>query len=518
MSGVNFFVQLYLLTALAALLALSVSALRARGLLPISAKNEKNLHCALALACLILPFFPSPMKQDFRFEPLKKTEVASTFREFDQVYAKSVDPKGSYVPVKQNEFPAWAFLLLLALLAPLSDLRRLKNILSTSLPLRRVGRVRVVFSEQVASPFSAHWAGKAWVVIPASFSENSSHLRIALAHEIQHHRQRDTVWLYLFFIVRLLTPLHPLRALWLRAVERAQEEACDEALVDQGRVERRDYSRCLLEVAEISVGRGGRVACAANFYPFPDRNHLKRRIENMYQKRNTNKMTAWALATFCTLSLSAAAFASGNWVVDHRVTRAEAEQMAVVAQKTTEFPVVVNEAVLKQLNRYLGTTQGREFVREGIRNMEGYERLLNDALEKRGMPREILAVGMVESKFKNYPASENPNGAAGVWQFIESTARVFGLRVDESVDERLNVELATDAAFRYLKANRLRYNNWLLGILAYNIGEQNLDRAIEQYGTRNPWELLRRGLKTDPDYLPRFMAMLLILKNPHQLR
>ena len=238
----------------------------------------------------------------------------------------------------------------------------------------------------------------------------------------------------------------------------------------------------------------------------------------MYLAKNGSKLVSWGLALVMGSIMAGTALASSNWVSDQRISLAKAEEMAEVARQGSDFPIVVNEMVLRQLNRYLGTEQGREFIRNGVNNMRGYDPILKAALGRYGMPEEILAVGMVESGFQNLPANQNPVLAAGVWQFIEGTARNFGLQVDANRDERLDVALATDAAFRYLKANQLRFQNRLLSILAYNIGENALQAGIQKYGTRKPWELLRKGLKTDPDYLPRVMAMVLILKNPDSLR
>ena len=75
-------------------------------------------------------------------------------------------------------------------------------------------------------------------------------------------------------------------------------------------------------------------------------------------------------------------------------------------------------------------------------------------------------------------------------------------------------EISTDAALRYLKHNRKIYDSWLLSLLAYNLGEKAVTRAIEKLGTRDPWKLIRGGIENDPDYLPRIMATVIVLKNP----
>jgi membrane-bound lytic murein transglycosylase D len=92
------------------------------------------------------------------------------------------------------------------------------------------------------------------------------------------------------------------------------------------------------------------------------------------------------------------------------------------------------------------------------------------------------------------------------------------MRVDDQVDERLDLQLETDAALRYLSANQKRFHDWMLGIMAYNMGEQAVKKAIKTDGTRDPWALVRLGFENDSGYLPKFMAAALILKNPSLLR
>jgi len=98
--------------------------------------------------------------------------------------------------------------------------------------------------------------------------------------------------------------------------------------------------------------------------------------------------------------------------------------------------------------------------------------------------------------------------------FIESTARHYGLKVDDTVDERVDVYLLTDAAMRYLTANRLRFNDWQLAILAYNMGETKVQEAIDKTGSRDAWEIIRAGYENDKDYYPNIMAAIIIMKNP----
>ncbi|MGZ3818802.1 MAG: transglycosylase SLT domain-containing protein, partial [Bdellovibrio sp.] len=102
---------------------------------------------------------------------------------------------------------------------------------------------------------------------------------------------------------------------------------------------------------------------------------------------------------------------------------------------------------------------------------------------------------------------------AGLWMFIESTARNYGLRVDSVVDERLNPEILTDAAMRYISANYSRFKDYQLAMMGYNIGENKVQEGINKLGSRDAWYLTRNGYEGDK-YLARVMAAVLIMKNP----
>jgi membrane-bound lytic murein transglycosylase D len=106
------------------------------------------------------------------------------------------------------------------------------------------------------------------------------------------------------------------------------------------------------------------------------------------------------------------------------------------------------------------------------------------------------------------------NKSAGIWQFIPQTARNYGLRVDAQKDERLDMALLTDAAMRYLQANNLRFKDWQLALMAYNMGENAVQKAMVDLDTRDAWTLIRNGREGDKDYLAKFMAAVLIMRNP----
>ncbi|HEY4120992.1 MAG TPA: transglycosylase SLT domain-containing protein [Byssovorax sp.] len=122
------------------------------------------------------------------------------------------------------------------------------------------------------------------------------------------------------------------------------------------------------------------------------------------------------------------------------------------------------------------------------------------ALDARGLPRAFAAVPIVESRYRNLgeagvvgeSAAPGQRGA-GVWMFIPATARRYGLRVDDEADERLDEAKETAAAAHLLADLMAEFGDEALALDGYNEGEQHVRRAIAEQGTRDPWELTRRG-------------------------
>ena len=104
--------------------------------------------------------------------------------------------------------------------------------------------------------------------------------------------------------------------------------------------------------------------------------------------------------------------------------------------------------------------------------------VIEPILREAEIPSELAAVVLVESG--GDPMALSPKGARGLWQLMPETARRYGLIVDNSEDDRLDIEKSTHVAARYLSDLYSEFGSWPLALAAYNTGEQNLQRAIDR--------------------------------------
>ncbi len=131
-------------------------------------------------------------------------------------------------------------------------------------------------------------------------------------------------------------------------------------------------------------------------------------------------------------------------------------------------------------------------------------------LRKHGVPEDFKYIPLVESGFASGTTSHR--GASGYWQFMPSTARAFGLRVDSLVDERQHVGKSTVAAAKYLKALHREFNSWTLVAAAFNIGEGNLQRAINAQREDNYFRLKLN--KETASYVYKLISVKEIIEHP----
>ena len=170
--------------------------------------------------------------------------------------------------------------------------------------------------------------------------------------------------------------------------------------------------------------------------------------------------------------------------------------------------------VVRYLEFFKEERRGRSIMASWLRKQGRYRTLIEQTLDKHGLPRFLLYVAMIESGYD--PHDRSHKGAVGLWQFMPEGARIYGLRVDHWVDERKDPVRSTEAAARYLGDLKARFGSWHLALAAFNAGYGAVLRAMQKYNTNDYWELCRHedGLPWETlNYVPKAIASALIGEN-----
>jgi LysM repeat protein len=179
------------------------------------------------------------------------------------------------------------------------------------------------------------------------------------------------------------------------------------------------------------------------------------------------------------------------------------------AAGATSVVTVTNDRVEKWLDYFQG--KGRKDVERWLSRFPRYRPMIDRILEEEGLPPELFYLAVIESGLN--PNAYSHAHAAGMWQFISSRARMYGLRVDWWIDERRDPEKATRAACTYLKELYERFGSWELALAGYNSGEGRVERAQRKRPSCPDYWCLDLPRETE-NFVPKFMAMVMIGTNP----
>lgn len=183
-------------------------------------------------------------------------------------------------------------------------------------------------------------------------------------------------------------------------------------------------------------------------------------------------------------------------------------------QSQYDFPVVVNQQVLKFLNYFQG--RGRKSMEAALMRSGRYVDRFRRTFAEEGVPRDLVYMAHVESLFK--PKAYSRARARGIWQFVKGTARLYDLKVDWWLDERLDVEKATPAAARHLRDLEEDFGDWYLALAAYNGGPGRVTRVFRRHGKMDYWTMAKRRLlpRETRNYVPSILAAIIIYRNPER--
>lgn len=190
------------------------------------------------------------------------------------------------------------------------------------------------------------------------------------------------------------------------------------------------------------------------------------------------------------------------------------ENVPTEPEITYDFPVTMN----KQVEFYLDFFQNKQrstFTR-WLERSGRFLPMMQDQLKQAGLPLDLAYLPMIESGYSLTAYSSAH--AAGPWQFIRSTGKMYDLEINSYIDERRNPVKATQSAIAFLADLYDQFGDWHLAVAAYNAGGRKISKGLKRYKTDNFWELAQKGyLKLETKrYVPKLIAAILIAKDPEK--
>jgi len=179
-----------------------------------------------------------------------------------------------------------------------------------------------------------------------------------------------------------------------------------------------------------------------------------------------------------------------------------------------DFPVTLNKQVQYYLDFFMG--KQRDSFAVWLSRSGRFLPIIQEKLGDAGLPGDLAYLAMIESGYNERAYSRAR--AVGIWQFIKSTGKNYGLEINTYIDERRDPVKSTQAAVSYLSDLYSEFGSWYLAVAAYNAGEGKIRKAIKKYNTTDFWEIAQgKYLKLETKrYVPKLIAAILIAKEPEK--
>ncbi len=193
-------------------------------------------------------------------------------------------------------------------------------------------------------------------------------------------------------------------------------------------------------------------------------------------------------------------------------TKAKAE--AEVKNTHSDLPLMMTDQVAGYIAYFQG--RGRGVYERALARSGRYHDMIIATLKEEGVPQDLIYLAQAESGF--HPLAVSRVGARGIWQFMASRARGYGLSHNMWVDDRQDPVKSTRAAARHLKDLYAQFGDWYLAMAAYNSGPGTVQAAVKRTGYADFWELYQRNVlpKETRNYVPIILAVTIMAKNPSQ--
>lgn len=197
-----------------------------------------------------------------------------------------------------------------------------------------------------------------------------------------------------------------------------------------------------------------------------------------------------------------------------------AEPGPVVRDEILSSPMGRHPEFRREVHRWVEywRTAGSRWFPGYLERMGWFAPMVDSSLERKGLPPSLRYLPIVESGYS--PRAVSRASAVGLWQFVEPTARGFGMWVGPLLDERRNPLKSTEAAGDFLLQLREQFGSWFLALAAYNSGPYRVQRILDRQAPLAPrsdslyWTLRSHLPRETRDYLPKFFAAALVAASP----
>jgi membrane-bound lytic murein transglycosylase D len=182
--------------------------------------------------------------------------------------------------------------------------------------------------------------------------------------------------------------------------------------------------------------------------------------------------------------------------------------------ETPDLPIRWDDRVVRYLEFFRDDPRGHATFATLYRHWGRFRELVRRTLREKALPEDLVWLSMIESGFD--PSARSASGAAGLWQFMPETGRIYGLTMGPWLDQRYSADLETGAAADLLADLHRRFGSWELALAAYNMGHAGLASVVRRYNSNDFWALSRMegALPWETTlYVPKILAASVIARN-----
>ncbi len=200
-----------------------------------------------------------------------------------------------------------------------------------------------------------------------------------------------------------------------------------------------------------------------------------------------------------------------NGITPSADANVRAKAQAEIKSTHSDLPLMMTDQVAGYISYF--SNRGRGTFEHAFARSGRYHDMMVKILKEEGVPQDLIYLAQAESGF--HPLAVSRVGARGIWQFMGSRARGYGLHHSMYVDDRQDPEKSTRAAARHLRDLYAQFGDWYLAMAAYNSGPGTVQAAVKRTGYADFWELYRRNVlpKETRNYVPIILAVTIVTKN-----